>query len=63
MNFLGEVQAVDKNESLSHFTALKNFFDEFEFSLGLASHYELLDVLQFELLSLDGDLLGLLDQL
>ena len=63
MNFLGEVQAVNKNESLSHLAALENFFDEFEFSLWLASHYELLDVLQLELLSLDGDLLGLLDQL
>lgn len=63
MDALGEVLRVHEDEGLSRLARLEDFFYEIEFLSLLALHPELLDVIQFQLLGLDFDLLCFTDDL
>lgn len=63
MDAFGEVLRVHEDEGLSRLARLEDFFYEIEFLSLLALHPELLDVIQFQLLGLDFDLLCFTDDL
>lgn len=63
MDALGEVLRVHEDEGLSRLARLEDFFYEIEFLSLLTLHPELLDVIQFQLLGLDFDLLCFTDDL